>query len=130
MTVSAAQAAGLRHPSKSFRLELKDRAGSWSFSRTQDEFNERANDSEGESKPDRKRSFVRQFGRQVKRVELIALVGEVQQSHGELRVPSPKAVSCKSVELPEVVARKIGRVTEIALLVPDRLETEVKAGRI
>ena len=44
-----------------------------------------------------------------------------------LRVPSPKAVSCKRVELPEVVARKIGRVTTIALPVPDRLETEEKA---
>ena len=130
MAVSTAQAAPLRHPFRNLRLALKARVGYWPFSRTRDDFNGLANRSEGESKPDRERSFVGQFGRQVKRVELIVLVGEVQQAHGEFRVPSPKAVSGKSVELPEVVARKIGRVTAVALLVPDRLETEEKAGRV
>ena len=70
---------------------------------------------------------MREFGRHVKRVELIVLVGEVQQSHGEFRVPSPKAVSGKCVKLPEVVSGKIRRVTAVALLVPDRFETEEKA---
>src|SRR2546425_2792694 len=127
MAVSAAQAAALRHSSKSFRLALKARADSWPFSWTRDEFNERANDSEGEFKPDGQRSFVREFGRQVKRVELIALVREVQQPDGELRVPSPKAVSRESAELPEVVTGKIGRVTTVALLIPHGLETEEQA---
>src|SRR5207249_4828775 len=130
MAVSAAQATALRHPLKRFRLGLKARVGFWPCSRTRDEFNGLANRSEGESKPDRQGSFVRQSGRQVKRVELIVPVGEVQQPHGQFRVPSPKAVSGKSVELPELVARKIRRVTAVALLVPDRLETEEKARRV
>src|SRR5438552_705663 len=70
---------------------------------------------------------MREFGRQVKRVEVVVLVGKIQQSHGEFRVPSPKAVSAKSVELPEVVTRKIRRVTAVALLIPDRLEAEEQA---
>src|SRR6266704_1835191 len=107
MAVSAAQAAPLRHPFRNFRFGLKARGGLRPCSRTRDEFNGLANRSEGESKPDRQRSFVRKFGRQVKRVEVIVLVREVQQAQGEFRVPSPKAVSGKSVELPEVVARKI-----------------------
>src|SRR5437764_749473 len=89
-TVRVAQAAELRHPLKSFRLALKARAGSWPSSRTQIEFSDRENDSEGESESDCQHSLVRQFGRQVKRVELIVLVGEVQQPDGEFRVPSPK----------------------------------------
>ena len=130
MAVSAAQAAPLRHRFRNLRLALKARVGYWPCSRTGDEFNGLANRSEGESKADRQSSFVRQFGRQVKRVEVIVLVGEIQQSHGEFRVPSPKAVSAKDVELPEVIARKIRRVTTVALLVPDRLETEEKAGGV
>src|SRR5437667_8525059 len=127
MAVSAAQAAALRHPFRNLRFALKALAGLRPCSRTQYEFNGLANRSEGESKADRQRRFVRQFGRQVKRVELIVPVGEVQQSHGQFRVPSPETVSGKNVELPEVVARKIRRVTTVALLVPDRLETEEKA---
>src|SRR5947209_1022694 len=70
---------------------------------------------------------MREFGRQVKRVEVVVLVGEIQQSHGEFRVPSPKTVTGKCVKLPEVVAREIRRVTTVALLIPDRLEAEEQA---
>ena len=86
--------------------------------------------SEGESKPEGQRPLVREFGRQVKRVEVVVLVGEIQKSHGEFRVPSPKAVSGKCVKLPEVVTGNIRRVTTVALLIPDRLETEEQAGRV
>src|SRR5205814_298923 len=80
--------------------------------------------SEGESKPEGQRPLMREFGRQVKRVESVILVGEVQKSHGEFRVPSPEAVTGKSVKLPEVVAGKIRRVTTVPLLIPNRLETQ------
>src|SRR5439155_23044075 len=116
MTVSAAQAAALRHPSKSFRLAFKARADSQPFSRTREKINERASHSEGESEPDRERSFVREIGRQIKRVELIVPVGEGQQCHGQFRGPSRETVCGKNVELPEAVARKLRRVTAVALL--------------
>ena len=62
---------------------------------------------------------ARQVRIQIERIEFVILVPDVQQSHLQLGESSRKAVPGEDIELPEIIARQVGRIASVRLTGPE-----------
>src|SRR6266571_653027 len=74
-----------------------------------------------QSQADQQRALPRQFEIEVQWVEAIILSREIQKPKGHFRPPPRKTIAGQDIELPEVVPRQLGRITEITLRGPEGL---------
>ena len=73
------------------------------------------------------RAMTWQVRREVERVQLIVLVGDIQQRQTRFNVALIKAPSDESIELPKIISGKIWCVSAIGLLRPERLRSAKEA---
>ena len=73
------------------------------------------------------RSAARQFVVKIQRVEIVILIGDVEQAERDLGFSMQKSVTDKRIELPEVSARLAGRVPAVALRIPERFSAGKEA---
>ena len=75
-----------------------------------------------ESEAGNKHSFPGKFLVEVERIELVVLVGQVEDPQLDLGAALIESIAGKGIELPEIISRNIGGITAIGLLRPDSLD--------
>ena len=69
------------------------------------------------------RSAARQFVVKIQRVEIVILIGDVEQAERDLGFSMQKSITDKRIELPEVIAWFCGLVAFVALRLPERFSS-------
>src|SRR5437899_5649607 len=86
--------------------------------------------SEGKSQAGQEGAVAWEVGGQVQWIELVVLVGKVQDAQTHFRESARKAVADKDAELPEIISGNVGTVVPVGLLRPERVELAEKAGAV